>query len=135
MSYRPLPAGPELAHEGPQLQGRQTIRYAVHTGGADPHELVDTFTPLPLVRALGGGERAHRGTFLSVRGAEVTAVHRDGHALIVRVYNPRSDPTTLRIADRHGHVVDLRGTPIGPFHGSLVLGPWQIATLSLVATT
>jgi len=78
----------------------------------------------------GLGPRA-TGTALSVHGAEVSAVVREGRTLVVRVFNPRPDPATATVEGRTGWRVDLRGRPLEPFEGSVELAPWEIATLAL----
>ena len=40
-------------------------------------------------------------------------------------------PTPTDGAPARGFVVDLRGRPVAPFEGELVLNPWQIATVQL----
>ena len=56
MTTRPLPAGPENPLEGPQLQGRQTVRYAVRIGDGDPYALVDdAFLPLQVATGSAQG--------------------------------------------------------------------------------
>jgi alpha-mannosidase len=130
MTTRPLPAGPELPLEGAQLQTHAVRRFAIGSGDVDPYELADAFVPFPTVRAPGGGDRPDTGTTLQVRGAEVSAVHREGDALLVRAYNPGIQPTVLTI-DRNGRVVDLRGGDLGAFDGRLELGPHEIVTLLL----
>ena len=87
-----------------------------------------------VTKAPGGGDRADRGTDLTVEGAEVSAVLRDGGQLIVRVFNPTDADTTVRIAGRHGWLVDLRGRPIERFDRSFALAPWRIATAQLALT-
>jgi alpha-mannosidase len=132
MAYRPWPAGPPFPAEGAQMQGAQVLRYAVHTGDADPYALVDdVFLPLEVVSAPGGGDRPPSGTALQVHGAEVSAVVRRGGALEVRVFNPSDRDTVVTIDDRTGWLVDLRGRPVGPFDGSFPLAPWAIATARL----
>src|SRR5436305_5898190 len=131
-AYRPWPAGPPVAAPGAQMQGRQTLRYAVHAGDDDPYTLVDqAFLPLEVVRAPGGGTRPPAGSVLSVRGAEVSAVRREGGALEVRVFNPSEVGTTVELEGRNGWLVDLRGRPLEPFEGTFRLGPWAIATIRL----
>jgi hypothetical protein len=66
-----------------------------------------------------------------VGGAEVSAVVRDGGALVVRVFNPRPEPTTFTVGGRTGWLVDLRGRPLEPFEGSFTLRPWGLATATL----
>jgi alpha-mannosidase len=131
MANRPLPAGPEVLLDGPQLPGRQTISYAVHVGDADPYELADLLVPLPVVRGPGGGATAASGSHLDLTGAEVTAVVRAQGALQVRVFNPRHTATTVHLPGRRGEVVDLFGNPLTAFADRYELGPWQIATLRL----
>jgi mannosylglycerate hydrolase len=132
MAYRPWPAGPPFPAEGAQLQGRRTVRYAVHVGDRDPYGVVDdAFLPLEVVVAPGGGSRPTSGAALQVHGAEVSAVVRRGGALEVRVFNPRAEETTVAIDGRRGWLVDLRGKPVEPFDGSFALRPWGIATARL----
>jgi mannosylglycerate hydrolase len=129
IAYRPWPAGPPVAAEGAQMQGRQVLRYAVHVGAGDPFALVDdAFLPLEVVVAPGGGDRPPAGSALQVRGAEVSAVQIQGGALEVRVFNPTDDETTVSVEGRQGWLVDLRGRPVEPFDGTFALGPWGIAT-------
>jgi hypothetical protein len=137
MPTRPLPAGPLIRLEGPQLQKRLTRRYAVAVGEVDPFALADeVLVPLQVVEsseAAGAGDAdlPAAGSSLAVEGAVVSAVIRDGGALIVRVFNPRDEPAEVRIDGRRGWLVDLRGRPVAPFEGSFTLRPWGIATAAL----
>ncbi|MET0912601.1 MAG: hypothetical protein ABWZ68_04815, partial [Acidimicrobiales bacterium] len=132
MTTRPLPAGPENPLEGPQMQGRQTVRYAVRLGDGDPYAFVDdAFTPLQVATGAGEGTVPGHGQMLSVVGAQVSALYRDGGALHVRVFNPTDEPTTVTVEGRRGWRVDLRGRPVEPFEGTVELAPHQIATLQL----
>jgi Glycosyl hydrolases family 38 N-terminal domain/Glycosyl hydrolases family 38 C-terminal domain/Alpha mannosidase middle domain len=136
MSTRPLPAGPLIRMEGPQLQKRLTRRYAVALGDLDPYALADELlVPLQVVDAPDGapteGDLPAVGSALTVDGAEVSAVVRDGGALTVRVVNPRDEATTVAIEGRRGWLVDLRGRPLEPFEQSFSLRPWGIATAAL----
>jgi 2-O-(6-phospho-alpha-D-mannosyl)-D-glycerate hydrolase len=132
MTMRPLPAGPEHPLEGPQLQGRQTLRYAVRVGAGDPYTLVDdAFVPLLVATGEGRGSVPDRGQALAVSGAEVSAVVRDGAALQVRVFNPTDAPTTVHLDGRRGWLVDLRGRPQQPFEDQFDLAPHRIATAVL----
>ena len=88
----------------------------------------DAFIPLLVSRARGDGNAEDRGQALSVEGAEVSAVVREAGQLTVRMFNPSDHETTVRIADRIGWLVDLRGRAIESFDGSFTLGPWKIAT-------
>ncbi len=143
MPTRPLPAGPLIRLEGPQLQKRLTRRYAVAVGDVDPFALADeVLVPLQVVEpseppepsdGSGGGDAdlPAAGSALAVEGAVVSAVVREGGALTVRVFNPRDEPAEVRIDGRRGWLVDLRGRPVAPFEGSFTLHPWGIATAAL----
>src|SRR5690606_26757889 len=132
MAYRPLPAGPLTPMEGPQMQGAVTVRYAVAVGDHDPYPLVDrAFLPLLTVDATGQGEQPADGQLLGVEGAEVSALYREGGAVVVRVFNPTDRPTTVTFDGRRGWLVDLRGQVLAPFEGAFELGPWGIATARL----
>jgi mannosylglycerate hydrolase len=133
MTYRPLPAGPPIVLEGPQSRGRQVARYAVAVGDdVDPWAMADdVLLPLDVVVGAGPSDAAPSGTALSVTGAEVSAVRREGGTLEVRVFNPTDRATTVAVDGRSGWLVDLRGRHVGPFDGSFALGPWGIATARL----
>jgi hypothetical protein len=132
MTTRPLPAGPENPLEGPQMQGRQTARYAVRLGDGDPYALVDdAFTPLLVATGAGEGVVSGDGQMLSVVGGQVSALHRDGGAIHVRVFNPTDEPTTVTVEGRRGWRIDLRGRPVAPFEQAITLAPQQITTLQL----
>jgi hypothetical protein len=135
MPTRPLPAGPLMALEGPQLNGRVTRHYAVASGDVDPYALADELlVPLPVVEARGdvpAADLPSSGSALSVDGAEVSALVREGGALTLRVVNPTDRPATVTIEGRTGWLVDLRGRPLAPFQGSFELRPWGIATATL----
>jgi mannosylglycerate hydrolase len=134
MPYRPLPAGPVIATEGSQMLGRHVLRYGLQMGdepSAAYRAVDDAFLPLLVTRAPGGGDRPDRGEALSVAGAEVSAVVRESGQLVVRVFNPSDEPTTVRIDGRQGWLVDLRGRPLEPFESEFALGPWAIATIRL----
>jgi mannosylglycerate hydrolase len=137
MPTRPLPAGPLILMDGPQLQTRLTRRYAVAVGEVDPYALADeVLVPLKVVgppdrSAAGDADLPAVGAALVVEGAAVSAVSREGGALTVRVFNPRDEPAEVSIEGRHGWLVDLRGRPLAPFEGSFTLRPWGIATAAL----
>jgi alpha-mannosidase len=137
MPTRPLPAGPVIRLEGPQLQKRLTRRYAVAVGEVNPFALADeVLVPLRVVEpsdGSGGGyaDLPAAGSALAVEGAVVSAVVREGGALTVRVFNPRDEPAEVSIDGRRGWLVDLRGRPIAPFEGVFTLRPWGIATAAL----
>lgn len=117
--------------EGPQQQVPVSVRFALHAGDRDPYEVVDdAFLPLLVTRA-GGGAAPTEGQALQLEGAEVSAVVRVADALHVRVFNPTAERTTVRIAGRHGWLIDLRGRPLVPFEGTFDLAPWQIATAAI----
>jgi hypothetical protein len=133
MATRPLPAGPLIPLAGAQLQGPVTRSYAVAVGDVDPFALADeVLVPLRVTDGgSGGGELAATGTALTVTGAEVAAVVREGEALVVRVLNPTDRETTVGIDGRQGWLVDLRGRPQEPFDGSFSLRARGIATAML----
>ena len=143
MAYRPFPAGPLTPAEGLQLLGRTVeLRYAValddpaRDGPArddpDPWALADdVLLPLEVVGSFGTGWRPGAGSALSVRGAEVSAVRREGGTLEVRVFNPSGSPTTVHLGERSGWLVDLLGSPVEPFEGAFELRPHGIATVRL----
>jgi alpha-mannosidase len=144
IALRPNPAGPLDPLEGPQLQRRLTLDYAVvvHRGDWRSAQLgvaADEFL-LPLEHVRGGVPGARRsptGRALHVDGAQVSAVLRDPDdgALVVRVFNPSPEPATARVlvdgAPARGQVVDLVGDAHAGFTGTLELRPWEIATLRL----
>ncbi|MGH9091827.1 MAG: alpha-mannosidase [Acidimicrobiales bacterium] len=135
MAYRPFPAGPLTAVDGLQLAGRRVeARYALAVGDVDPWAMADdVLLPLDVVGALGGGDRPAAGSALTVEGAEVTAVRREGTLLEIRVCNPADEPAAVRTAGRSGWLVDLRGRPIEAFDGGFELRPRGIATFRLAA--
>jgi mannosylglycerate hydrolase len=132
MAYRDNAAGPALPLEGPQMQGPQTVRYAVHCGDGNPFELSDQlWVPLEVVEGSGTGTGPRRGHVLAVSGAEVSAVQRVDGRLEVRVFNPQDHETWVGFGDRGGWLVDLRGAQLERFEGSFLLRPWGIATVHL----
>ncbi len=133
MAYRPFPAGPLTPVDGLQLVGRTVeFHYALALGDVDPWALADeVLLPLEVVGSFGGGWRQGSGCALQVQGAEVSAVRREGGVLEVRVFNPSDAPTTVRVGERSGWLVDLRGSPVEPFDGSFDLRPHGIATVRL----
>jgi alpha-mannosidase len=135
MAYRPFPAGPQTPVEGLQMVGRPiSLRYALAVGADDPFALADDILlPLEVVDSEGGGSRPSVGSELCISGAEVSAVRRESGMREVRVFNPRSDPTTVNIDGQTGWLVDLRGYPQAPFEGSFELRPFGVATARLSA--
>jgi alpha-mannosidase len=135
MAYRPFPAGPMTPVEGLQMRGRSvTLRYALALDCPDPYALADdVLLPLETVSSLGGGDRPLSGTELSVDGAEVSALHRVGGVIELRVFNPTASEAVVSLAGRSGWIVDLRGYPLRRFEGSFVLRPFGIATARLHA--
>ena len=135
MAYRPFPAGPLTPVDGLQMAGRPiTFRYALALDPDDPYALADDFLlPLEVVSSLGGGTRAGSGAALSIEGAQVSALRREGGSLEVRVFNPTAATTTVTVHGHSGWLVDLRGYPDRPFEGSFVLRPFGIATARLRA--
>jgi mannosylglycerate hydrolase len=142
MLNRPLPAGPANPLHTSQMLGPVETRYAITVGHETNEELYaladDAFLPLAVVPTLGGGVRAAEGSYLSVGGAQVSAVRRSsGGSLEVRVFNPSDTEATVEVEiggkPAAGHLVDLRGRQVGPILGSLTLAPWRIATLQFGA--
>ena len=98
----------------------------------DPFDLADDILlPLPVTGSFGGGDRAERGTELTVEGARVSSVRRQAGALEVRVFDPTGAGATVRLPGRSGWLVDLRGRPVEPFEGAFTLRPHGIATARL----
>jgi alpha-mannosidase len=149
MATRPLPAGPLIPLEGSQLQRRLTLRYAVAVGEVAPYALADeVLVPLRVAGADGSSRGATAvgttpvipdlppaGNALTLEGAVVSAVTRDGDALVVRVFNPHDEATDVHLGDRTGWLVDLRGRPLEPFEGGFALRPRGIATASIATLT
>ncbi len=136
MTYRPFPAGPLTAVGGLQMTGRHvSLHYALAVDVDDPYALADdVLLPLEALTSPGGGTRPPTGSGLTVSGAEVSAVHRDGGVLEVRVFNPRPEVATVTIEGHTGWLVDLRGYPERPFEGSFELRPFGLATARLHGT-
>ncbi len=133
MTTRPLPAGPMTPLEGPQLIGPVEVAYALHVGDVDPYQVADdVLVPLAATGSFGGGDRPDRGSALTIRGAEVSAVRREAGLVEVRVFNPRGTAASVEIPGRTGWLVDLRGRPVSSFEGSFELRPHGIATARLV---
>jgi alpha-mannosidase len=144
LALRPNPAGPLDVLEGPQLQRRLVLEYAVlpHRGdwrAANLYDAADEFL-VPLERGRTGGVTgAHRpgsGRALRVEGAEVSAVTRDAdHALVVRIFNPTPEPSRATVEHvgrpTRGTRVDLLGHILDNFDGPIELNPWEIVTIHL----
>ena len=97
-----------------------------------PDELVEAaFVPLQVATGSGQGAVPGDGRHLTVTGAEVSALHREADALVLRVFNPTDEPTTVTVDGRQGWLVDLRGRPVAPFEQTVDLAPHRIATLHL----
>jgi hypothetical protein len=129
---RPNLAGPPQPLTAPQLLGPHRVRYAVARGAYDPWRLADlAWLPFQVVRATGGGSLPESGSRLTVRGAEVSALHRVGEAIEIRVFNPHGEPATVEIPGHAGALVDLRGEPIGRWDRQFELRSWGIATARL----
>jgi alpha-mannosidase len=132
MATRPLPAGPMTPLDGPQMLGPVAVDYALRLDADDPYALADEVTvPLIIGASFGGGTRPDRGSALTVRGAEVSAVRRRAGRIEVRVFNPRPEPTSVEIPGRSGWLVDLRGRPVEPVEGRFGLRAQGIATVLL----
>jgi alpha-mannosidase len=132
---RPKVAGPATPLVDTQLPGPRTFRYAVSLDGRDPWSTADhLWTDLQAVRADGEGPLADRGRRLAISlgGARVSALHRDqaGH-LVIRLFNPRREPSTVRLPGRTGAVIDLGGDPLSDWAEQVLLAPDEIVTLRL----
>ena len=141
-ALRPNPAGPIDPLEGPELQGRVTLDYALlpHRGdwrAAALYEAADELlVPLERTRVTSpSATEPASGQALAVHGASVSAVGREAGSLVVRVFNPAPTVSTVSVEHRgapaRGWVVDLLGRPQEPFDGVTELRPWGIATLRL----
>jgi len=125
------------------MLGAQRAEYAVllHAGDwrtADCYAAADAFlVPFERARVTGTDQpsRPAAGTALRVDGAEVSAVLRDEHGLVVRVFRTAAEPGPVTVehegAPARGWVIDLRGNRLAPFDGSVDLRPWEICTLLL----
>ncbi len=132
MATRPMTAGPMTPLEGPQLIGPVSVRYALALGDVDPYAMAeDVLVPLATRASFGGGDRPDRGSALSIRGGEVSAVRREAGRLEVRVFNPHGTSTRIEIPGRSGWLIDLRGRPLAPFEGGFDLRAQGIATARL----
>jgi hypothetical protein len=135
-AFRPNPAGPALAVDGPQLLGPHRMRYAVALDAADPWAVADqAWLPLIVVPGSGTGALAPCGSRLTVEGAQVAALRRHGEALELRVFNPSGGAARVRVDGHRGWLVDLRGTRLERWDGEFPLRPWGIATAHLDATS
>jgi mannosylglycerate hydrolase len=145
LSLRPNPAGPLDPLEGPQLQRRLALDYAVlphrgdWRGAAGPAAAEDFLVPLERVRGGGwpGARGGATGHSLQVDGAEVSALQRDdAGALTLRVVNLAPEAGEVAVsrdgAPVVGEVVDLAGIALGPFPGTAILRAWEILTLRLL---
>lgn len=140
-SLRPNPAGPLDPVEGPQLQHPLELNYALlpHRGDwrdADLYAAADAFlVDFERLPASTGGSRPAAGSELQIYGAEVSAMIHEGDSLVIRVFNPASEPTTVHLmiagTPATGWTVNLRGTPIAEFVGETELRPGEILTLRL----
>jgi hypothetical protein len=132
--YRPNQAGPPIPLEATQMQGRHTLRYALAPGAVDPWAVADdAWTPLPVTRGTGTGHLPRSGRRLTVRGAQVSALHRVDGRLEVRVFNPQPHPARVEIPEQSGVLVDLRGHEVATWEAGFDLGPHRFATARLDA--
>jgi alpha-mannosidase len=137
ISTRPFGAGPQLATPEGQCLGRHVLEYALRF---DADELDD----VALLRA----SQDYRGDFLVVpSGVEFEPPLRlegevvfsclkgaeDGDGLVLRVFNPRSEPATARILGpvtvERLRLDESGGSPLPD--SAIEVGPGEIATLRL----
>ena len=133
MTMRPMPAGPQHELRGSQMLGRHSVDFALCAADVDPYAMVDdVFSPLAVVYGTGGGPLPATHRSLAVEGSGVvSSLRRYNGTLEVRMFNPTDAPAAVRIAGRHGKVVDLRGTVLGEFDGAMTVEAQQIVTLAL----
>ena len=132
---RPNSAGPADHLDGPQLAGPHQVRYALALDVTNPWRLADlAWLPLHVVPSSGDGRLGPAGSRLTVRGVEVSALHRVDGAIELRVFNPSDRATMVEVPGRSGRLVDLRGQLLETWHESFGLRPWGIATARLDAT-
>jgi alpha-mannosidase len=151
MSYRAGPAGPKMATPGAQLPGAHRFELAVfpHSGdwrASKVHDVAEGFA-YPL-RAISVGK--HAGTLSPTGGAltiepasvQLSALTRDGDAIICRVYNASGEPSTARLRfaapldGRNASIVGLLGEKKEAAlidEGAVVLPmrAWEITTIRL----
>ncbi len=105
---RPDPAGPAVAVEGAQVQGRRRWRYGLllHAGNWEAadlsrraHAFLTPFEAAVGVPATLRPSRPPEGQALRVDGAEVSAIVRDGTGLVVRLFHPGSGPASATVGD------------------------------------
>jgi hypothetical protein len=129
---RPNLAGPPESVVAPQMIGPQQVRYAVAVGAHDPWRLADlAWLPLQVVPSAGAGPLAGSGSRLTVRGAEVAALHRAEGAIEIRFFNPGDEETTVEVPGHAGSLVDLRGEALARWADQFPLRPRGIATARL----
>jgi hypothetical protein len=125
------------------MLGAQRAEYAVllHAGdwrAADCYAAADAFlVPFERARATRAQRptRPAAGAALRIDGAEVSAVLREEHGLVVRFFRTDAEPGPVSVelegAPAAGWIVDLRGNRVAPFGGSVDLRPWEICTVLL----
>ncbi len=129
---RPNLAGPSEPVIAAQLLGPHRVRYAVAVGSHDPWRLADlAWLPLQVVPSSGTGALPGVGSRLTVRGAEVSALHRVDGAVELRVFNPAAEEATVEVPGHAGTLVDLRDQPTARWAERFRLRPWGIATARL----
>jgi mannosylglycerate hydrolase len=134
VATRPNRAGPAEHVEGAQLLGAHRVRYALTLAPGDPWRVADqAWLPLFAVTSSGTGRLPPSGSRLTVRGAQVSALHRVDGALELRVYNPTDTAATVEVPGHAGWLVDFRGRQLERWDGRFPLRPWGIATALLDA--
>ena len=139
---RPVGAGPPIPIPHAEQLGvfRRSYAIVVHRGRWDQAELharADDVL-LPLEHAWVATTTATTppaGGALSVDGAEVTAVQRDGDALVIRMVRACEEAGRVEVAvdgvPARGWTVDLTGRVLAEVEGGVVLNAWEIATVRL----
>ncbi len=131
---RPNVAGPPLPVEDTQMPGRVRARYALASRCGDPFRLADeVWTPLIPFRSEGHGHLPRRGSRLEVDlgGCALSALHRRGGAVEMRVFNPSATAREVAVPGRTGTLVDLRDRPVGRWDGRFPVAPGAVVTARL----
>ncbi|MHB8263446.1 MAG: glycoside hydrolase family 38 N-terminal domain-containing protein [Acidimicrobiales bacterium] len=135
MRYRPFPAGPLVEVEGLKLLGQYIVAdYALMANCDDPYRFAEEVSlPLEVIYPQGGGWKENTGSAFEIDPgtAKVSALKRTDGCLDVRLFNPASQPTTIKIAGHTGDVIDFTGRVLASFDGALDLRPFGIVTIRL----
>jgi mannosylglycerate hydrolase len=131
---RPYGAGPEIETPDGQCQGRLELRYAVCFGERSDRELVRAAHDYRFALPHGPGRITLDGALTVSGDCACAALKRaeDGNGLILRLYNPGSEPLEVRVGGAIEGVIRTRMDEHGTEHvpdGALTLGGHEVATL------